>query len=321
MVTEEAVHRLGLARDEWVGTTMRGVGGIESRPNADPRSLALGGVALVRRTLNHDTSLTVGVLPRTRVGNLVIDGVLGRDFLSLFDLDLDVPGRRLTLYQVRDCAGRFLPWQGEYAAVPVTLPDENALVVPVTLDATPLRAMLDTGASSSLVAAPGMFRLGLQAASFAGDPGRSGRWAGTAHGDDASARVPLASRGRRDGELAGDLGRAGSPDADRRYAAGRGLAGRAADMDFVRDTPVVCRHAVVAKRIGFCPDPCLSCAFAGSVATRLFSQGALQASTGVQSASLGCRRSIVSTQSGRRARRGSLAESHDRNGIASLSAR
>jgi hypothetical protein len=170
MVTEEAVHRLDLARDEWVGTTMRGVGGIESRPNADPRSLTLGGVALVRRTLNHDTSLTVGVIPRTRVGNLLIDGVLGRDFLSLFDLDLDVPGRRLTLYQVRDCAGRFLPWQGGYAAVPVTLPAENALVVPVTLDATPLRALLDTGASSSLVAAPGLFRLGLQAASFAGDP-------------------------------------------------------------------------------------------------------------------------------------------------------
>jgi hypothetical protein len=169
LVTEDAVHRLGLARDEWVGTTMSGVGGIESRPNADPRSLTLGGIPLVRRTLNHDTSLTVGIIPRTHIGSLVIDGVLGRDFLSLFDLDLDVPARRLTLYQVRDCAGRFLPWQGGYAAIPVTLPTESALIVPVTLDTTPLRALLDTGASSSLVAAPGLFRLGLQPASFAGD--------------------------------------------------------------------------------------------------------------------------------------------------------
>jgi hypothetical protein len=162
VVTEDAVRRLGLARDEWVG--------IESRPNADPRSLTLGGVALVRRTVNHDTSLTVGVIPRTRVGNLLIDGVLGRDFLSLFDLDIDVPARRLVLYKVLGCGGRFLPWQGGYAAVPVTLLDENALIVPVILDATPLRAMLDTGASSSLVAAPGLFRLGLRAANFAGDP-------------------------------------------------------------------------------------------------------------------------------------------------------
>jgi hypothetical protein len=170
VVTEDAVHRLGLARDEWVGTTMSGVGGIESRPNADPRSLTLGGIPLVRRTLSHDTSLTVGILPRTRAGTLLIDGLLGRDFLSVFDLDLDVPNQRLTLYQVHDCAGRFLPWLDSYAAVPVTLADENALILPVTLDGTPLRALLDTGASASLIAAPGLFRLGLQPANLAADP-------------------------------------------------------------------------------------------------------------------------------------------------------
>ena len=170
LVTEAAVQRLGLARDAWVGTTMSGVGGIESRPNADPRSLTLGGIPLVRRTLAHDTSLTVGVIPRTQVGTLLIDGLLGRDFLSLFDLDLDVPGLRLTLYQVHDCAGRFLPWQGGYAAVPVTVLAENALIVPVTVDGTLLRALLDSGASASLIGAPGVFRLGLQHANFADDP-------------------------------------------------------------------------------------------------------------------------------------------------------
>ena len=170
VVTEASVQRLGLARDQWVGTTMSGVGGIQRRPNANPRSLTLGGVKLVRRTLNHDTSLTVGILPRAHIGSRVIDGLLGRDFLSLFDLDLDVPGRRLTLFQVHDCGGRFLPWSGHYAAAPVTIPAEDAMVVPVTLDGTPLRALLDTGASSSLLAAPGMFRTGLQAANLAGDP-------------------------------------------------------------------------------------------------------------------------------------------------------
>jgi hypothetical protein len=170
VVTEAAVQRLGLARDPWVGTTMSGVGGIQSRPNANPRSLTLGGVNLVRRTLNHDTSVTVGILPRTRAGNRLIDGLLGRDFLSLFDLDLDVPANRLTLYRVNGCAGRFLPWSGAYASIPVTTPAEDAVVVPVTLDGTQLRALLDTGASASLLAAPGMFRTGLQPASLAGDP-------------------------------------------------------------------------------------------------------------------------------------------------------
>lgn len=171
VVTEAAVQRLGLARDPWVGTTMSGVGGIQRRPNANPRSLTLGGVRLVRRTLNHDTSLTVGILPRTLAGSRVIDGLLGRDFLALFDLDLDVPARRLTLYQVHDCSGRFLPWSGPYDSISVTTPAEDAMVVPVTLDGTPLRALLDTGASASLLAAPGMIRVGLQQASLAGDPG------------------------------------------------------------------------------------------------------------------------------------------------------
>ena len=170
LVSIEAVQRLGLARDQWVGTTMSGIGGIDRRPNADPRSLSLGGVTLVRRTLNHDNSLTVGILPRTHVGNRVIDGLLGRDFLSVFDLDLDMPDARLTLFQVHDCAGRFLPWRGGYTSVPVSIPTEQALVVPVTLDGTPLRALLDTGSGASLLARPGMFRLGLQPSGLAADP-------------------------------------------------------------------------------------------------------------------------------------------------------
>ena len=170
VVTQDAVDRLGLARDQWVGTTMNGVGGIQSRPNADPTSLSLGGVPLVRRTLTHDTSLTVGVLPHALAGNLVIDGLLGRDFLSLFDLDLDVPDRRLLLYRVSACSGRFLPWTGDYAAIPATMPTDTALVVPVSLDGRPLRALLDTGASASLLSAPGMFKLGLTAAALDSDP-------------------------------------------------------------------------------------------------------------------------------------------------------
>jgi hypothetical protein len=170
VVTEAAVARLGLARDPWVGTTMSGIGGIERRANADTKSLSLGGIALARHTLNHDTSLTVGILPRSSSSGPLIDGLLGRDYLSLFDLDLDMTGRRLTLYQPADCSGRFLPWGGDYTAVPVDIPTESALMLPVVLDGVTLRALLDTGASSSLVAAPGMFRLGLRPAALATDP-------------------------------------------------------------------------------------------------------------------------------------------------------
>jgi aspartyl protease len=149
---------------------MSGIGGVNSRANADPRSLSLGGVPLVRRTLNHDTSLTVGILPRSNPAGQLIDGLLGRDYLSEFDLDLDVGVRRLILYHVNGCVGRFLPWAANYAAVPVSNPTESALVIPVALDAVPLSALLDSGASSSLLAAPGMFRLKLDLAGLASDP-------------------------------------------------------------------------------------------------------------------------------------------------------
>jgi predicted aspartyl protease len=173
LVTPEAVRRLGLAIDEWDGTTMSGVGGIMEHPNADPRSLSLGGVPLHRRTVSRDTSLTVGAMPGLAPDGMVLDGLLGRDFLSLFDLQLDMAARRLTLYDVRGCSGRFLPWSGPYAALPAEMPMTQAMVLPIAVDGHALRALLDTGATSSLIVAPGMFRLGLTPALLARDPGAS----------------------------------------------------------------------------------------------------------------------------------------------------
>lgn len=173
LVTTGSVPRLDLALDAWVGTTMRGVGGVERHPNANPRSLILGGIALQRRTLNRDTSLTVGTMPRTEAEGRHIDGLLGRDFLAAFDLVIDLPTRLLTLYDVQGCSGRFLPWSRSYTSVPVQNPAENALVVPVMLDGMPMRALLDTGASASLVGLPGMVRLGLSTNRLATDPSAS----------------------------------------------------------------------------------------------------------------------------------------------------
>jgi Aspartyl protease len=176
LVTPEAARRLGLASDEWIATTMRGVGGIVEHPNADPRSLALGGVPLHRRTVTHDTSLTVGEMPGFAPPGLVVDGLLGRDLLSLFDLQFDIGAHRLTIYDVSGCSGRFVPWNSNFVALPAEMPMTKAMVVPMSVDGHGLRALLDTGATSSLILAPGMFRLGLTPEIVAHDPG------GAAHG-------------------------------------------------------------------------------------------------------------------------------------------
>ena len=109
-------------------------------------------------------------MPRGMLGGYRVDGLLGRDFMSMFDLDLDLPHRALTLYNVRDCTGRFLPWTEDYVSVPVESPADSALWVPVTLDGIHLRGLLDTGASTTVVAAPGMAHLSLGLDRLTGDP-------------------------------------------------------------------------------------------------------------------------------------------------------
>jgi hypothetical protein len=168
LVTPDAVHRLNLTLDQWVGTVMRGVGGVAEHQNADPHSLTLGGVTLQRKTVTHDTSLTVGVLPELGVGS-PIDGLLGRDFLSVFDLQFETAAHRLTLYDVQGCSGRFLPWTVPYASVAAQTPMTHALILPINLDSHPLTALLDTGASASMITLPGMIRLGLTQTALAGD--------------------------------------------------------------------------------------------------------------------------------------------------------
>ena len=180
LMGEDVVRRLGVERDGWVASAIRGIAGIEQRPNALPRSLRLGAIVLRRRTLTGDTSVTVGPLPVTEIAGRTIAGLLGRDFLSPFDLDLDLPEHRMTLYDVRDCDARLVPWTAPYAAVPASTPMGAALVVTVLVDGRPLRALIDSGASASLITASGMYRLGLTPDLLARDPGGNGSGVGPA---------------------------------------------------------------------------------------------------------------------------------------------
>jgi len=155
------VQRLHLVRDEWVATTMRGVGGVERQRNVLPRSLALGGTLLHPRSVAAGISLPVAHMAFGTVGGEPIAGLLGTDFLAGFDLALDGPGHRLTLYDVQGCAGRFLPWIQPYDAIPTIRPVRDMLLVPVRIDGRVLLGQIDTGAASTLVLAPGMEKLGL----------------------------------------------------------------------------------------------------------------------------------------------------------------
>ena len=113
-------------------------------------------------------------MPIHDAGGRRIAGLLGRDFISPFDLDIDLPQHRLSLYEVHGCGAAFLPWRTPYAAIPAATPMGAALVVPVSVDGRSLRALIDTGASASLIVAPGIYRLGLTPEILARDPAGSG---------------------------------------------------------------------------------------------------------------------------------------------------
>lgn len=161
-VTPAAVRRLGLARDRWVGSIVRGAGGIEQRSVADPTSLTLGGIPLRHRNMIHDQTLTVAPIGAPEAGSRTIDGLLGRDFLSDFDVVVDMRGHRMTLWSVSGCSGRFLPWHVPYDAIAALPAYGNALVLPVQANGENLTAFPDTGTSETVIVAPGMALLGLQ---------------------------------------------------------------------------------------------------------------------------------------------------------------
>jgi hypothetical protein len=175
LVTDATVQRAALRLDDWAETTVKGISGYERHRNADPASLALGGIALRRRTLAADSTLTVGPLPQGTFADHAVAGLLGADFLGGFDLDLDVPRGRLALYRVTGCTakslGGSLPWPAGHDSLAAGAPIRDVLTFPVELDGVALRTEIDTGSSIGLLTASGIDRMGLSAEVLARDPG------------------------------------------------------------------------------------------------------------------------------------------------------
>jgi hypothetical protein len=155
ILTESATRRLHLKRDLWVDTELRGAGGrLERLPNADITEASLDGVPLYQTVPNAPLSLAVTA---TQMG--AADGLLGGDVLRHFTLHL--------------AAGQLTLSHNRPAGYPLQPLWPNRLLAPVTLDGVALTALVDTGATASLLNAKGLHRLGLTPAEMAQDPAGS----------------------------------------------------------------------------------------------------------------------------------------------------
>jgi len=154
-ISESAATRLHLPRDFHHINTSTGLGGTVVSPDANVSSFVLGNVRL------PIDRIAVGKFGFDADADPIADGLLGADILLAFDLDVDVPGKALTLYRVRRCANNQPPWQEPFVAIAGVATKKDRLLIPFQLDGVPGTAILDTGASATTIGVHMASRMGL----------------------------------------------------------------------------------------------------------------------------------------------------------------
>jgi predicted aspartyl protease len=99
-----------------------------------------------------------------------LHGLIGVDLLGDYDVELDIPGRRVRLWKPSSCGANDLPWSGPRSELPVHMTWNSQLIVTVKIDGKPVNALLDSGASISLLQTGTARRLGVTQAALAADP-------------------------------------------------------------------------------------------------------------------------------------------------------
>jgi predicted aspartyl protease len=158
LLGEAVVQRLNLVRDARSNTSLTGLSGTSTRPDARIDGMAIGAVRLA-----------VDRLPVSSFGgNQPFDGILGLDVLRRYDLDIDGPKRVLTLYRARRCE-RPPPWHEPAMLIDGFSIRTGWLKLPFRLDGIEGTGFLDTGASNTMITPRMARRLGLNEQVLAND--------------------------------------------------------------------------------------------------------------------------------------------------------
>lgn len=142
---------------------IRGIGGSLATNEVELRSFAAGAVAIPWRRVR------VAPLYMPNVFSGPLDGVLGADTLSSFDIDLDLPHHRLAFYGKQSCASAAPAWAGPYATINARRSFSNHLSFPAQLDGRQIETFIDTGAQLSVLVRRAALALGVTDAALAHD--------------------------------------------------------------------------------------------------------------------------------------------------------
>ena len=173
-LTKEGIAKLGLPYAARLGAIIPAGGGAwVSEGDVHLDSLRIGTVEFGRRYVPELETLSI------------VDGLIGPDILSRYDVELDSAAETFRLFKPHPCAGHAVSWTDAFTAVPFTLTANGHVRVRVTVDGRAADAILDTGAPISVLStkdAEALFGLTTHSAGVdAANPVSGPAWGGAVH--------------------------------------------------------------------------------------------------------------------------------------------
>jgi predicted aspartyl protease len=159
-----AAKRLRLDAHYEYARHLHSLGGAMSGGDARLGSLGSGGLAMT------NFRVLVGPVSLPPVAGRPLDGLLGADFFTAFEIDLDLAHRRITLYEPPPCTIAGPDWNTPYDTIEANRSLHDRLFFPVSLDGHQLAALFDTGAQLSTIDADSAAAAGVSEAALARDP-------------------------------------------------------------------------------------------------------------------------------------------------------
>lgn len=165
VLTSRFVQTAGLT-SAFTGSSVSGIGGTDTSRIVVAPTLTIGSAS------GHDVIFDeIPYLSVHRSNGAPVDGLFGGDFLSNYDIDLDLGAERIGIYWTEHCDGAdFQPFGQSSFSVPMDRPLPTRASVELLIDGRPLTFLLDSGASTTFISAASARLLGVTPAMLAADP-------------------------------------------------------------------------------------------------------------------------------------------------------
>jgi clan AA aspartic protease (TIGR02281 family) len=165
VLTPTAAGRIGAQRPlVEFQRQLQSLAGSLATSEVELRSFTVGGVAIPWRRVR------VAPVNVSAIFAGPLDGVVGADTLSSFDVDLDLPHYRMILYQRQTCPNAKPAWTEPYTRITAGRSKGDHLFFPVQLDGRTIDAFIDTGAQATVLSTRAALALGISEAALARDP-------------------------------------------------------------------------------------------------------------------------------------------------------